>query len=135
MRASRQRRRCHRLVQRVRRQDLDEVEVRAQQLLEVARRYRPRVLARAAGEQSGIAIAQRGDLRLGMVEVAAHVEIEYAPEADKTDAQLTCHAGFLHRFVGGSLAPTAKGVSRATLSVIASAAKQSSYPRDSHRHV
>ncbi len=78
-------------MQRVRRQNLDQVEIAAQQILEVAGRTRLGMLGCAAGEQGGIGLAQRGDLRLRMAEVATHVEIEYAAKPDEADAQLACH--------------------------------------------
>ena len=84
MRARGERRRRHRLVQRVRRQDFDQVKVAAQESLEVARREGAGMFGRPAREDVGVGVAQGRNLRLGVIEVAAHIKIEYAPKADKS---------------------------------------------------
>jgi hypothetical protein len=86
MGAAGQRRDRHRLMQRVRRQDFDQVEVGAQDVLEVARRVCAGVFGRATSENGRVGVAQRRNLRLGMIEVAADIEIKYASKADKANA-------------------------------------------------
>ena len=73
-------------MQRVRRQDFDQVKVGAQEILEVVRCVGAGVFGRAAGENGRVVVAKRRNPRLRMAEVAAHVEIKYAPKADKTNA-------------------------------------------------
>ena len=88
MRAALERRDRHRLMQRVRGQYLDEIEVGAQQVLEVARGERVGVLRRAARKNRPVRVAQRRDLRLRMIAVAAHIEIKHPAKADEADTHL-----------------------------------------------
>ena len=90
MRAGFQRRRRHRLVQRVRREDLDQVEIPAQEFGIVGGGERRRMFGAAPRQQRRIGIAQGRDLRLGMPEIAAHVEVEDASKPDHADAPFVC---------------------------------------------
>src|SRR4051812_43016056 len=93
MRAGRKRRRGHRLMQRVRREYLDQVEIMAQELLEAGRRVNS-VFSRALGEQGRVALAERCDFRVRMAQITAHVQVEDPAEPNKADAQLASHWEF-----------------------------------------
>ena len=64
----------------------DQVKLGAQNILEVTRRVGAGVFGRQASENGGVGVAQRRNLRLRMIEVAAHVKIKYAPKTDKAHA-------------------------------------------------
>ena len=44
------------------------------------------MFGRSARENVWVGVTERGNLRFRMIEVAAHIEIKYAPKADKTNA-------------------------------------------------
>jgi hypothetical protein len=80
-----ERRHPHRLVHRVRRQDFDEVEVEALEILKVANRA-PGCSAARRARNYGVCVAKRGNLSLRVTEVAVQTKIKDAPKADKAHA-------------------------------------------------
>jgi hypothetical protein len=92
----------------VRRENLDQNEISAQEILEVAGRLGVGMLAGPTGEERRIGLAQCRDLRLWMIEVAARIEIEYAAKPNKADAKLACHANVLREESGTRRSPRVK---------------------------
>src|SRR5207344_1843703 len=78
-------------VERMRREDVDEVRLEAQEFLEAPHELRRWKERGSAVEQILAAIAERHDHRVQLVAVAERVQVEDAAEPDDADSQRTGH--------------------------------------------